>query len=188
MLVAVHEVGVARTPANVTVLLPCEEPKFEPETVTTVPIGPVVGERLVMTGVTARGRTSTMLRLYASPVGAVSLTVTLVPGLAMEPTTCWTHNVFDPGWQIEPEHLLFSDCANTLWFGPTVRAVPAVGSSPTPKTNEFARVVVRMAVGAPDPAVAVARPPMAPDPFVPLVSAPSSATTVNKVSVEGPGE
>src|SRR6185369_12883238 len=50
MLVDDHEVGVAVVPLNVTVLAPCEAPKFVPAIVTTVPTGPLLGDRLVSVG------------------------------------------------------------------------------------------------------------------------------------------
>src|SRR5216684_4330169 len=59
-----------------------------------------------------------------------------------------------------------------------VRATLAVGSSPTAKTTELARVVVRFAVGAPVAPLAEIVAPMAPEPFVPEVSAPVKLTTV----------
>jgi hypothetical protein len=54
IFVLVHEVGVVRTPANVTVSPVAELPKFVPLIVTELPIGltgPTVGERLVIVGV-----------------------------------------------------------------------------------------------------------------------------------------
>lgn len=50
MLVALQLVGVAATPLNVTVLVPCDAPKFVPAIVTGVPTGPEGGVRLVMLG------------------------------------------------------------------------------------------------------------------------------------------
>ncbi len=40
----------AEVPLNVTVLVPCVEPKLEPVIVTGVPTAPEVGERLLTTG------------------------------------------------------------------------------------------------------------------------------------------
>ena len=51
MLVADQLVGVAVVPLKRMVLPPCVAPKFVPATVTAVPTGPLVGERLVMLGV-----------------------------------------------------------------------------------------------------------------------------------------
>ena len=93
ILVLLQLVGVAETPPKVTVLVPCDAPKFVPATVTEVPIGPDVGVRLVMAGAVAAGLTSTRLRLYASAVGAVSLIVTDVPVAGTSVGTCCTHNV-----------------------------------------------------------------------------------------------
>jgi hypothetical protein len=50
MLVALQLVGVAVVPLNLTVLVPCEAPKFAPAIVTEVPTTPEVGFRLVMLG------------------------------------------------------------------------------------------------------------------------------------------
>jgi hypothetical protein len=79
MFVALQLVGVAGVPLKATVLVPCVPPKFVPAIVTEAPTSPDVELKLVMLGVGTAGRTSTMLRLKRSPVGAVSLIVTLVP-------------------------------------------------------------------------------------------------------------
>jgi hypothetical protein len=50
MLEELQLVGEAAVPLNVTVLVPCEEPKFDPLMVTAVPITPEVGLKLVMLG------------------------------------------------------------------------------------------------------------------------------------------
>jgi hypothetical protein len=50
MLVALQLVGIAVTPLNFTVLVPCVAPKFAPLIVTDVPTAPDVGFKLVMLG------------------------------------------------------------------------------------------------------------------------------------------
>ena len=50
MLVALQLVGVAAIPLNVTVLVPCDAPKFVPVIVTEVPAVPDKGFRLEMLG------------------------------------------------------------------------------------------------------------------------------------------
>ena len=57
MLVALQLVGVDATPLKVTVLVPCEAPKFDPEMVTETPKGAKVGLRLVILGgrITVKG-------------------------------------------------------------------------------------------------------------------------------------
>jgi hypothetical protein len=50
MLVELQIVGVAATPLNVTVLVPCDEPKFVPPIVTEAPTGPEVGLKEAMLG------------------------------------------------------------------------------------------------------------------------------------------
>ena len=52
MLVEDHEVGVAVIPLNVIVLVPLVDPKLFPVMVTTVPTGPLGGDRFVITGAT----------------------------------------------------------------------------------------------------------------------------------------
>jgi hypothetical protein len=47
-------VGVPTVPLNVTVLVPCVEPKFFPVTVTEAPTAPAVGDKLVIVGPAAR--------------------------------------------------------------------------------------------------------------------------------------
>ena len=50
MLVPFQLVGLAGTPPNATMLVPCVAPKFAPEIVTAVPITPEFGLKLVMLG------------------------------------------------------------------------------------------------------------------------------------------
>ena len=55
MLVVVQFVAVAAAvPLNLTVLVPCGEPKFVPVIVTVAPTAPLVGDRLDMVGDEAR--------------------------------------------------------------------------------------------------------------------------------------
>src|SRR5213594_4178173 len=77
MLVALHLVGAAAVPLNVTVLVPCVAPKFAPAIVTDVPINPDVGFKLVM-------------------LGAGTVTVKLTPLLATPPTVTTTFPVVAP--------------------------------------------------------------------------------------------
>ncbi len=77
MLVALQLVGVAVVPLNLTVLVPCEAPKFAPAIVTDAPTNPDVGFKLVMLG-----------------VGTV--TVKLLPLLATPPTVTTTFPVVAP--------------------------------------------------------------------------------------------
>jgi hypothetical protein len=77
MLVALQFVGVAVTPLNVTVLVPCVAPKFAPAIVTDVPTNPDAGFRLVM-------------------LGPGTVTVKLTPLLATPPTVTTTLPVVAP--------------------------------------------------------------------------------------------
>ena len=74
MLVLLQLVGVAVTPLNLTVLVPCVAPKFEPLIVTDVPTPPDVGERLLIEG----------------------LTVNVIPLLVAPPTVTTTEPVVAP--------------------------------------------------------------------------------------------
>ena len=75
-LVAVQVVTVATLPLNVTVLVPCEDPKFAPVIVTAPPTGPEAGFKLVIVG------------------GGVTLKFT--PLLAAPPTVTTTFPVVAP--------------------------------------------------------------------------------------------
>jgi len=76
MLVLPQVVGDAVVLLNVTVLVPCVEPKFAPLMVTEVPTGPVVGLKLLMIG--------------------AELTVKVTPLLATPPTVTTTFPVVAP--------------------------------------------------------------------------------------------
>src|SRR5438046_782736 len=67
MLLLLHEPGLAVTPLNVMVLLPCWSPKLVPVRVTAAPIAAEVGDTRVITGITRKD-----LMLLANP-----LTVTI---------------------------------------------------------------------------------------------------------------
>jgi hypothetical protein len=64
MEVALHEVGVAAVPLNLTVLLPWLAPKLAPVMVTEVPVDPEAGEMLVILGAAT---TVKLLPLLATP-------------------------------------------------------------------------------------------------------------------------
>ena len=66
ILVALQDVGVAETPLNVTVLVPCVERKFAPVIVTDVPTAPEVGVRVLMIG--AGKKTVKFTPLLATPL------------------------------------------------------------------------------------------------------------------------
>ena len=77
--VALHVLGLAAVPLNVTVLASCVAPKFDPLIVTDVPTGPEVGERLVIAGAVE-----------------VAVTVNVTPLLATPPTVTTTAPVVAP--------------------------------------------------------------------------------------------
>ena len=109
------------------------------------------------------GTTSAAAKFQRSVVGAVSLSVTLVPAVGVIAVCRWTQNVSPAGARYS---LTF------VWPGPTVRAVALSQSLPLPHTHEPGRVVVSETVGAPLAALA---PPVAP---TAAVSAPTKLTTV----------
>jgi hypothetical protein len=99
MLVAFQPVGVAAVPLNVTVLAPCDAPKFVPVIVTDVPAGPLVGFRLLIVGVggvTLKGTplpatpTTTLTFPLVAPVGTgtVMLVALQIVGVATVPLNC----------------------------------------------------------------------------------------------------
>jgi hypothetical protein len=78
--VAPQLVGVAATPLNVTVLVPCVAPKFVPLIVTEVPTGPDVGDSPLMLGATVTVKVTPLLARPAAvtttgPVVALEGTV-----------------------------------------------------------------------------------------------------------------
>lgn len=77
MLVALQLVGVVAVPLKVTLLAPCEAPKFAPVMVTEVPRGAKVGERFVILG---EMRTVNATALLGTPP-TVTMTLPLVAPL-----------------------------------------------------------------------------------------------------------
>jgi hypothetical protein len=69
--------GVAATPLNVTVLVPCDDPKLAPVMVTLVPARPEVGFRLVMLG---DGRTVKFNPLLFTPDALTTTFPVVAPG------------------------------------------------------------------------------------------------------------
>ncbi len=65
ILVALQVPTVAAVPLNVTVPLPCEEPKFDPVMVTAAPTAPVVIDKLEMLGA---GTTVKLEPLLSTPL------------------------------------------------------------------------------------------------------------------------
>jgi hypothetical protein len=103
MLVALQLVAVAAFPLNLTVLVPCVAPKLAPVIVTAAPTAPVVGDRLVMTGVTSKvlpllftPLADTVTFPVVAPEGTVTamlvalqvVTVAVVPLKLTEPDPC----------------------------------------------------------------------------------------------------
>jgi hypothetical protein len=76
MLVSPQLDGCARVPLNVTVLDPCDEPKFDPLMVTEVPTGPEVVDRLLIAG-----RTTVKLTPLLESPHAVTTTFPVVAPL-----------------------------------------------------------------------------------------------------------
>lgn len=70
-----QEVGTAEIPLKVTVLVPCVDPKFEPEIEIDVPTGPEAGFRPVMPGVTVK-----MTPLLAIPPTVTTTGPAVAPG------------------------------------------------------------------------------------------------------------
>ena len=67
---------VAVVPLNVTVLVPCVDPKFDPVIVTDAPTAPEVGDRLVMLGA---GTTVNDIPLLATPLRVTTTLPVVAP-------------------------------------------------------------------------------------------------------------
>ena len=143
--------------------------------VTTAPLplaeGVMVPETLNVGPTTAGARTSTIVRLYWSPVGAVSLMDTDVPASGVALLCRWTQYVSPTGGRYE----WTSTCPAA-----GVRMIGLSKSFPTPSTHELFRVVTRVAVGAPELPLPEPVAPIAPEPFVPDVSTPVKLTIVTE--------
>jgi hypothetical protein len=94
MLVALQLVGVAATPLNVTVLVPCVAPNVVPVIVTDVPTGPEVGDRPVIFGATVKftpllaapATVTTTFPVVAPPgTGTTMLVALQLAGVALVP-------------------------------------------------------------------------------------------------------
>src|SRR5713101_3860214 len=83
MLDAPQLVTVAVVPLNVTVPLPCEEPKFDPVIVSAAPTAPVVIDKLVMTGA---GTTVKFTPLLATPLAFTATLPVVAPLGTVTPT------------------------------------------------------------------------------------------------------
>jgi len=80
MLAALQLVGVAVTPLNFTVLVPCTAPKFAPPIVTDTPTNPDPGFRLVMLGTFGAGFTVSVAALLVTvPAAFVTTTSNVEP-------------------------------------------------------------------------------------------------------------
>ncbi len=76
MLLALQLVTVAVVPLNLTVPLPCDEPKFVPAMVTEAPTAPEVGDRLMMLGV---GSTVKLFPLLSTPLACTTTFPVVAP-------------------------------------------------------------------------------------------------------------
>src|SRR5215467_8421041 len=95
MLVALQFVGVAGVPLKVTVLLPCDVPKFEPVIVRELPTGPLAEERLEIDGVIVKLEmlltwfaTVTKRVAAVTPLAAVGIVATIVVALQLVGVAC----------------------------------------------------------------------------------------------------
>jgi hypothetical protein len=119
MLVPPQFVGVLVVPLNVTVLVPCVEPKLVPAIVTDVLITPPLGERLLM-------------------LGPEDVTVKSTPLLPPPPTLTTTSPVVAPAGtvtatdvSVELDGLAYSSGLKTTWgvkVPPAVKLLPVIVS------------------------------------------------------------
>jgi len=152
IVVAFQLVGVAAVPANVTVLEPCVEPKPAPVMVTTMPTGPVMGERLVSPGPASTVKVIVLLGTELSvtttlpvvaPVGTgARICVALqLAGLAVVPlkvnvlVPCVAPKVVPVIVTVSPIGPLAGDRLEMLGVGSTVNALPLLATPVTVTTT-----------------------------------------------------
>ena len=150
--VALQLVGVVGVPLNVTVLVPCVEPKFDPLMVTGVPIDPDSGDRLVMLPVSRTMKLAPLLATpftvtktlpVVAPLGTgttILLEVQLVgvPTVPLNVTVLvpWVEPKFEPA--IVTDAPTGSDVGDTLVIlgtGGTVKLTPLLAAPPTVTTT-----------------------------------------------------
>jgi hypothetical protein len=129
----------------------------------------MVPETVYVAPETVAVSTSTIVRLYWSFAGAVSLMVTVVPVEAVGAFCRCTQYV-------SPTDARY--WFTIAWLAPMVRCTALSQSVPTPNIQELFRVVTSDAVGAPGFEFPLPVAPIAPEPFVPDVSTPVKLTTV----------
>lgn len=151
--VALQLVTVAAVLLNVTVPLPCVEPKFVPVIVTEAPIAPVVGERLVMLGAATTVKVVPLLLTplaftttlpFVAPVGTVAtidvalqlaIVVAVVPLNATEPDP-WLAPKLAPVIVIDaPTAPEFGETLVILGVPSTVKLTPLLALPPTVTTT-----------------------------------------------------
>src|SRR5579859_4872183 len=148
IFVLLQLVGVAGVPLNVTVLVPCVEPKLEPLMVTDVVTDPEVGERLVMTRNTvkvtpllATPLTVTTTAPVVAPVGTgtTMLVMLQLVGVAVVPLN---FTVLVPWVAPKFEPLMVTDAPTAPAFGDrlvmiagTVKLTPLLALPPTVTTT-----------------------------------------------------
>jgi hypothetical protein len=214
IFVVVQVVAVAVVPLNLTVLVPCGDPKFVPVIVTEAPTAPVVGDKLVMLGATvklmpllATPLAFTTTFPVVAPVGTVVVilvalqapTVAVVPLNLTVPVPCVAPKfvpVIVIGAPIAPD---VADRLVMLGAGTTVKLLPLL-ATPLAFTTTFPVVapvgtVVVMLVALQAPTVAVVPlnltvpvPCVAPK-FVPVIvtGAPTAPVVGDRLVMLGAG-
>jgi len=141
MLVAVHDVTLAVVPLNLTVPLPCDDPKLVPVTVTAAPTAPVVIDRLVMLGAGTTVKlfpllftplANTMTLPLAAPVGTVTamlvaaheVTLAVVPLNLTVPLPCGDPKFVPVTVTAAPTAPVVIDKLVMLGAGTTVKLFP----------------------------------------------------------------
>jgi hypothetical protein len=151
MLVALHVVTVAVVPLNVTVLVPCVPPKFEPPIVTAVPTAPDAGDRLVIDGV---GSTVKLTPLLSAALTRTTTFPVVAPDGTVATTLVALHVVTAASVPLNLTELLpcvapkfvpaivtdaptppdVGDRLVMLGVGSTVKLAPLLGTPPTVTT------------------------------------------------------
>src|SRR5258705_394241 len=148
MLVADHAAGVAVTPLNVTVLVPCGDPKLVPVIVTVAPTAPLVTDSNVIVGV---GTTVNVTPVLATPptvtvtlpvvappgTGTVMLVADHAVGVAVTPLNvtvlvpCGDPKLVPVIVTVAPTAPLVGDSELIVAVGTTVNVTPLLATPPT---------------------------------------------------------
>jgi len=153
MLLAPQLVTVAVVPLNLTVLLPCVDPKFDPEIVMEAPTAPDVGDKLLILGVAntvkllpllAVPETVTTTLPVAAPLGTVT-TILVEPQLVTVAVVPLNFTVLLPWVEPKPEPAMVTeaptapDVGDRLVIDGAASIIVLVASNKSARNRNFFR-------------------------------------------------